>query len=88
MPALLPGVTVAGANTPAELAALAATQRRLLAALWPLLRPGGRVGIEHDDATSEAVQRALVEHGGFEEVAPLPDLTGTARFVTARRGVQ
>ena len=53
-----------------------------------LLRPGGRVGIEHDDATSDAVQRALMEHGGFEEVAPLQDLTGTARFVTARRGVQ
>ena len=26
-----------------DLAALAATQRRLLAALWPLLRPGGRL---------------------------------------------
>lgn len=53
-----------------------------------LLRPGGRVGIEHDDDTSELVQEALRAHGGFTHIDVLRDLTGTARFVTAERGVQ
>lgn len=53
-----------------------------------LLRPGGRVGIEHDDETSEKVQDALLSYGGFDQVDVLHDLTGTARFVTAVRGVQ
>lgn len=53
-----------------------------------LLRPGGRVGIEHDDETSLLVQEALHAHGGFTHIEVLRDLTGTARFVTARLGVQ
>lgn len=53
-----------------------------------LLRPGGRVGIEHDDDTSQQVQEALRAHGGFSHIEVLKDLTGTARFVTAQRGVQ
>lgn len=53
-----------------------------------LLRPGGRVGIEHDDDTSQQVQEALRAHGGFSRIEVLKDLTGTARFVTAQRGVQ
>lgn len=53
-----------------------------------LLRPGGRVGIEHDDETSQQVQEALRAHGGFSDIEVLKDLTGTARFVTAKRGVQ
>ena len=53
-----------------------------------LLRPGGRVGIEHDDDTSHQVQEALRAHGGFSHIEVLKDLTGTARFVTAERGVQ
>lgn len=53
-----------------------------------LLRPGGRVGIEHDDETSQQVQEALRAHGGFSDIEVLKDLTGTARFVTAERGVQ
>ena len=53
-----------------------------------LLRPGGRVGIEHDDDTSQQVQEALRAHGGFTRIEVLKDLTGTARFVTAQRGVQ
>ena len=53
-----------------------------------LLRPGGQLGIEHDDETSELVQDALLSHGGFEHVEAMRDLTGTARFVTAVRGVQ
>ena len=53
-----------------------------------LLRPGGQVGLEHDDETSHQVQEAFRAHGGFEQVDILRDLTGTARFVTAVRGVQ
>ncbi|MFH6889287.1 peptide chain release factor N(5)-glutamine methyltransferase [Corynebacterium aurimucosum] len=53
-----------------------------------LLRPGGKVGIEHDDDTSEQVQEALRADGGFTHIEVLKDLTGTARFVTAERGVQ
>lgn len=53
-----------------------------------LLRPGGHVGIEHDDETSQKVQDALLNHGGFERVEAMRDLTGAARFVTAVRGVQ
>jgi len=50
-----------------------------------LLRPGGRVGIEHDDTTSQAVQDVLAAHGGFADIAVLEDLTGRARFVTASK---
>ncbi|MDO5033181.1 HemK/PrmC family methyltransferase [Corynebacterium sp.] len=53
-----------------------------------LLKPGGKVGIEHDDETSALVQDALRRSGDFQEIAVLRDLTGTARFVTATRGVQ
>ena len=50
-----------------------------------LLRPGGRVGIEHDDTTSAEVQEVLAAHGGFRDIAVLADLTGRARFVTASK---
>lgn len=50
-----------------------------------LLRPGGQVGIEHDDTTSEAVQQVLHSHGGFKHITVLEDLTGRARFVTASK---
>lgn len=56
---------------------------RLVPRIAKLLRPGGKVGIEHDDATSKAVQVALLNSGRFHDVAVLRDLTGTARFVTA-----
>lgn len=58
---------------------------KLVPTIARLLKPGGLVGIEHDDATSELVQDALRDHGGFADIAVLKDLTGTARFVTARR---
>lgn len=60
---------------------------RLIPTIARLLRPGGKVAIEHDDSTSDAVQAALVHYGGFEQIVPLQDLTGTPRFVTAVRGV-
>lgn len=50
-----------------------------------LLRPGGLLGIEHDDTHAEAVPALLRAHGRFEEVRDHPDLAGRARFVTARR---
>ena len=59
----------------------------LIPTIARLVRPGGKVAIEHDDSTSEAVQAALARHGGFKQIAPLQDLTGTPRFVTAVRGV-
>lgn len=57
----------------------------MLPTVHALLAPGGRVGIEHDDTTSEAVQEALHRHGGFSDVSVLHDLTGRARFVTASK---
>lgn len=50
-----------------------------------LLRSGGVTGIEHDDDTSSQVQEVLWSHGGFTDVAPLSDLSGRARFVTASK---
>ncbi|MCS5478993.1 peptide chain release factor N(5)-glutamine methyltransferase [Corynebacterium sp. YIM 101645] len=54
-------------------------------AIHALLRPGGAVGIEHDDTTSPEVQDVLAAHGGFRDIAVLHDLTGRARFVTASK---
>ncbi|MFG6302825.1 peptide chain release factor N(5)-glutamine methyltransferase [Corynebacterium sp. HMSC059E07] len=64
------------------------TINAMIPTIAALLRPGGRVGIEHDDDTSQQVQVALRAHGGFSHIEVLKDLTGTARFVTAQRGVQ
>lgn len=64
------------------------TINAMIPTIAALLRPGGRVGIEHDDETSQQVQGALRAHGGFTDIEVLKDLTGTARFVTAKRGVQ
>ena len=64
------------------------TINAMIPSIAGLLRPGGKVGIEHDDDTSEQVQEALHADGGFTRIEVLKDLTGTARFVTAERGVQ
>ncbi|MCT1464324.1 peptide chain release factor N(5)-glutamine methyltransferase [Corynebacterium sanguinis] len=50
-----------------------------------LLAPGGALGIEHDDTTSQLVQDVLAASGAFSDVEPLDDLTGRARFVTASK---
>lgn len=50
-----------------------------------LLRPGGVVGIEHDDATSIQVQEVIKEEPELYDVQPLMDLTGRNRFVTASK---
>ena len=49
-----------------------------------LLRPGGAVGIEHDDSHPAAVREVLGD-AGFTEVTTLPDLTGRPRVTTGRR---
>lgn len=49
-----------------------------------LLRPGGAVGIEHDDSHGDAVPALLTAHG-FVGVEAHRDLAGRPRFATARR---
>nr|WP_233625033.1 peptide chain release factor N(5)-glutamine methyltransferase [Actinoplanes sp. ATCC 53533] len=50
-----------------------------------LLRPGGVVGIEHDDVHAAAVPELLRADGRFTEVVAHLDLTGRPRYATARR---
>jgi release factor glutamine methyltransferase len=51
-----------------------------------LLRRGsGRIGVEHDDTTSDATSAVFHRAGVFTEVAAHRDLTGRPRFVTAMR---
>ena len=50
-----------------------------------LLRPGGHLGIEHDDSTSAAVQEVVRSSGAFGSPSVVNDLTGRARFVTASK---
>lgn len=50
-----------------------------------LLRPGGRVGVEHDDTTSEATVGLFGAAGAFTDIAARRDLAGRHRFVTAVR---
>ncbi|MDO4927679.1 MAG: peptide chain release factor N(5)-glutamine methyltransferase [Corynebacterium sp.] len=53
-----------------------------------LLKPGGYCGIEHDDATQDLVIAAFESQGLFEEITPIADDAGRARFVTARKVVE
>ncbi len=74
-----PDVAVfAGADGLALMPALAARAGRLL-------RPGGFLGIEHDDSHSASVSALLTDAGGWRQVTKRPDLTGRPRFVTALR---
>lgn len=50
-----------------------------------LLKPGGVVGIEHDDVHADAVPELLRADGRFTDVAGHLDLTGRPRYATARR---
>jgi release factor glutamine methyltransferase len=49
-----------------------------------LLRPGGVVGTEHADVQGEAVPALFSATGRWTEVRDHPDLTGRARYTTAR----
>lgn len=50
-----------------------------------LLRPGGRVVVEHDDTTGESVAAVFAATGGFGTVERHNDLAGRPRYVTAVR---
>ncbi|WP_406814612.1 peptide chain release factor N(5)-glutamine methyltransferase [Mycobacterium sp. M23085] len=57
-----------------------------LAGRW--LRPGGLIGIEHDDTTSAQTMELFERTGEFEDIRSRRDLTGRPRFVTARRSAR
>jgi release factor glutamine methyltransferase len=59
--------------------------RGLLVTAERLLRPGGRLGIEHADQQGGSLPAVVRAHGGFTDVADHPDLAGRPRFTTARR---
>jgi len=50
-----------------------------------LLRPGGRLGIEHDDTQGASLPALLRATGWFTGVIDHHDLAGRPRFVTAER---
>lgn len=54
-----------------------------LAGRW--LRPGGLIGVEHDDTTSAQTAELFDRTGAFDDVQARRDLAGRPRFVTARR---
>jgi len=49
-----------------------------------LLRSGGVVGVEHADVQGESVPAVFAATGRWTDVRDHPDLTGRARFTTAR----
>jgi release factor glutamine methyltransferase len=59
--------------------------RPVIALAGALLRPGGVVGIEHDDTHGEAVPALLLADGRFADVVGHADLAGRPRWSTARR---
>ena len=59
--------------------------RPVIALAAALLRPGGVVGIEHDDVHAEAVPGLLRADGRFAEVTDHDDLAGRPRYATGRR---
>ena len=59
--------------------------RPVIALAARLLRPGGHLGIEHDDGHGAAVPDLLRADGRFAEVTAHSDLSGRPRFTTARR---
>jgi release factor glutamine methyltransferase len=78
-----------GAHDPAEAvfggADGLAVIRPVIALAAALLRPGGVVGIEHDDVHAEAVPGLLRADGRFAEVTDHDDLAGRPRYATGRR---
>lgn len=58
---------------------------RVAASAAMLLRPGGLLVMEHADSHGALLPARLTETGVWADVADHPDLTGRARFVTARR---
>jgi release factor glutamine methyltransferase len=62
-----------------------AVVRPVIAHAARLLRPGGLLGLEHDDTHGTVLPALLAADGRFAAIVDHPDLTGRARFVTARR---
>jgi release factor glutamine methyltransferase len=60
--------------------------RHVVACAARLLRPGGQVGIEHDDAHGESVPALLKARRVLTDVTEHNDLAGRPRFATAHRG--
>ena len=58
--------------------------RPVVARAAALLRPGGALGIEHDETQSAAVPGLLVRDGRFEAIERHTDLAGRPRYTTAR----
>jgi release factor glutamine methyltransferase len=61
-----------------------AVVRPMVALAARLLRPGGHLGVEHDEGHADAVAAELVE-AGFDQVATRDDLTGRPRFAVGLR---
>lgn len=59
--------------------------RLVVAAAARLLRPGGRLGVEHAEVHASTAPGLLRSDGRWSEIRGLPDLTGHPRFVIARR---
>jgi release factor glutamine methyltransferase len=59
--------------------------RPVLARAAELLRPGGVLGVEHDDTHGAAVPALLAADGRYDAVEEHRDLAGRPRFATARR---
>lgn len=68
----------AGPDGMAVIAPLVSLARR-----W--LRPGGLIGVEHDDTTSAQTAELFDRAGAFDDIRSRADLAGRPRFVTARR---
>jgi release factor glutamine methyltransferase len=49
-----------------------------------LLKPGGVAGVEHADVQGESAPAVFAEAGRWEQLRDHQDLTGRARFLTAR----
>jgi release factor glutamine methyltransferase len=60
--------------------------RGLLVTAARLLRPGGRLGIEHADQQGSALPALVRAHGAFTDVDDHADLAGRPRYTTARLG--
>ncbi|PTA45791.1 peptide chain release factor N(5)-glutamine methyltransferase [Micromonospora sp. RP3T] len=59
--------------------------RPVVARAATLLRPGGVIGVEHDDTHATAVPALLAADGRYEHVAEHRDLAGRPRWATASR---
>ena len=59
--------------------------RVVVAVATRLLRPGGWLVCEHGDDQGESAPAVVRESGAFDQVADHPDLTGRARYLSARR---